>query len=385
LDACLIMPSLFPSSSTIEVNGQTARIALSGYWDLAHGEALEQQIHDLFTRASGVRAAELDLAAIARLDTMGAHLVNSLRERLQGANIPAVLKGVREEQRLLLDEVTLRPGKATKKHSTSSFYGFLVDLGASVVAVGKDLRKGVGFLGSLIVGLGSALAHPRQFRGTSLVYQMEQVVFRSVPIIVLISFLVGAIVAQQGVFQMERFGAVLYVVDAIGVLVLRELAVLLTSIMIAGRSGSAFTAEIGSMKMREEIDALRTMGLDPMAVLIVPRMLALIIGMPLLTFISAMAAIGGGGLVIMTYGGISPDAFFNRLQNVIGLNTFLVGLIKAPFMALVIGLIASMEGMAVAGSAESLGRQTTASVVKAIFMVIVVDGLFAMFFASIRY
>ena len=191
------------------------------------------------------------------------------------------------------------------------------------------------------------------------------------PIIVLISFLVGCIVAQQGIFQLQKFGATAFVVDLVGILVLRELGVLLTSIMVAGRSGSAFTAEIGSMKMREEIDALRVMGLDPMEVLIMPRILALVIGLPLLTFISAIAALFGGGITAWIYGDISPDVFLSRLRAAIGINTFLVGLIKAPFMALIIGIIASIEGLAVEGSAESLGRHVTSSVVKAIFMVIV--------------
>ena len=173
--------------------------------------------------------------------------------------------------------------------------------------------------------------------------------------------------------------------DLIGILVLRELAVLLTSIMVAGRSGSAITAEVGSMKMREEIDALRVMGMDPMEVLVVPRLLALMISLPLLTFLSDIAALFGGLVVTWSYGGISPEVFMARLQGAIGFNTFMVGLIKAPFMALVIGMIAAMEGLAVEGSAESLGRQVTASVVKSIFMVIVVDGLFAMFFAAIEY
>ena len=164
------------------------------------------------------------------------------------------------------------------------------------------------------------------------------------PIIALISFLVGCIVAQQGIFQLRKFGATPFVVDLVGILTLRELGVLLTSIMVAGRSGSAFTAEIGSMKMREEIDALRVMGLDPIEVLIVPRILALIIALPLLTFLADIAALLGGGLVAWIYGGISPDVFLSRLRAAISLNTFLVGIIKAPFMALVIGIIACDRG-----------------------------------------
>jgi phospholipid/cholesterol/gamma-HCH transport system permease protein len=192
-------------------------------------------------------------------------------------------------------------------------------------------------------------------------------------------------VAQQGIFQLRRFGATAFVVDLVGIITLRELALLLCAIMIAGRSGSAFTAEIGSMKMREEIDALRVMGLNPVDVLVVPRILALIIAMPILTFLGSMAGLFGAGLTAWLYGGIAPETFVSRLQSVITYKHFSVGLIKAPFMAIVIGAIACIEGLEVKGSAESLGQQVTASVVKAIFMVIVVDGLFAMFFASIRF
>jgi phospholipid/cholesterol/gamma-HCH transport system permease protein len=166
------------------------------------------------------------------------------------------------------------------------------------------------------------------------------------------------------------------------VLVLREIGVLLVAIMVAGRSGSAYTAELGSMRMREEVDALRTMGFDPTEVLILPRILALVIAMPVLAFIGAMAALTGGGLVAWGYGGVDPNAFLARLREAISINHFIVGIVKAPFMAFIIGIIACVEGAAVQGSAESLGRHTTASVVRSIFFVIVVDGIFAIYFAS---
>jgi len=227
--------------------------------------------------------------------------------------------------------------------------------------------------------------NPALMRPTSMVYHLNSFALRAIPIIVTINFLVGCIVEQQGIFQLRRFGAPTYAIDLIGVLVLRELGVLLTSIMIAGRSGSAITAEIGSMNMREEIDALKVMALDPIEVLILPRLLALILALPLLTFLADMAALFGGLCVSWVYIGMAPEVFLARLQAAIGVNTFAVGLIKAPFMAAVIGVIAAIEGFAVRGSAESLGRQVTESVVKSIFMVIVVDGLFAMFFAAVRY
>jgi phospholipid/cholesterol/gamma-HCH transport system permease protein len=216
-----------------------------------------------------------------------------------------------------------------------------------------------------------------------MVNQLDNVGWRAVPIVLLITFLIGCIIAQQGIFHFRKFGADIFVVDMIGILVLRELGVLVVCIMVAGRSGSAYTAELGAMKMREEIDALRTMGFDPIEVLVLPRIIALIIGVPILTFLGSMAALYGGGLVAWFYGGIAPDIFLSRLKEAISLETFEVGMIKAPFMALVIGVVACVQGMAVKGSAESLGLRTTASVVESIFLVIVLDGLFAIFFASI--
>jgi phospholipid/cholesterol/gamma-HCH transport system permease protein len=224
---------------------------------------------------------------------------------------------------------------------------------------------------------------PKNFRFTSIVHHLDRVGFRAVPIIVLIMFLIGAILAQQGIFHFRKFGADTFVVDMVGILVLREVGVLIVSIMIAGRSGSAYTAELGSMKMREEIDALSTMGLDPIEVLMLPRILALVCALPILSFIGSMAALYGGGLVAWFYGGMGPAIFIARLHDAVSVTHFEVGIIKAPFMALVIGIVACSEGLRVKGSAESLGKQTTTSVVKSIFLVIVLDGLFAVFFASI--
>jgi phospholipid/cholesterol/gamma-HCH transport system permease protein len=207
--------------------------------------------------------------------------------------------------------------------------------------------------------------------------------WQAIPIIFLITFLIGCIIAQQGFFHFRKFSADAYVVDMVGILVLREIGVLIVSIMVAGRSGSAYTAELGSMKMREEIDALRMMGFDPVEVLILPRAVALVIALPILAFLGAIAALFGGGLIARLYGGMSPEIFIARLHEAVSVTHFEVGMIKAPFMALVIGLVACSEGLRVKGSAESLGLRTTNSVVKSIFLVIVLDGIFAMFFASI--
>jgi phospholipid/cholesterol/gamma-HCH transport system permease protein len=248
-----------------------------------------------------------------------------------------------------------------------------------VADVGDFLRM----FGELGVVIGRILLHPRRFRLTSAVYHLFRVGWQAVPIMVLITFLIGGIIAQQGFFHFRKFGADAYVVDMVAILVVREIGVLIVSIMSAGRSGSAYTAELGSMKMREEIDALRTMGFDPVEVLILPRIAALVCALPILAFLGSIAALYGGGLVAWFYGGMSPAVFLARLKEAVSVTHFEVGMIKAPFMALAIGVVACSEGLKVKGSAESLGLQTTTSVVKAIFLVIVLDGLFAMFFASI--
>ena len=267
--------------------------------------------------------------------------------------------------------------------SPVSLTGMLDQIGRSVAGVGATLVSLIDMLGAVLAAGGRVLIRPRGFRLTSTVHHLEQVCWRAVPIVVLITFLIGCIIAQQGIFHFRQFGADIFVVDMLGVLVLREIGVLLVAIMVAGRSGSAYTAELGSMKMREEIDALRTMGFDPAEVLIVPRLLALIIALPILTFLGVLSALYGGGLVAWLYGGMQPEAFLNRLREVITIDHFIVGMVKAPFMAFLIGTIACVEGLAVEGSAESLGQHTTASVVKSIFFVIMLDGIFAIFFASI--
>ena len=293
------------------------------------------------------------------------------------------MTGLKDDYRALMDElhsVKLAQPPAQKGNHVADA---VASVGENIVAVGHSIVAIVNMVGALAVTMLRVTMHPRRFRFTSLVHQLDNVAWRAVPIILLITFLIGCIIAQQGLFHFRKFGADVYVVDMVGILVLRELGVLIVAIMVAGRSGSAYTAELGSMKMREEIDALRTMGFDPIEVLILPRIAALVIGVPILTFLGSMAALYGGGLVCWLYGGIDPDIFLSRLKEAIALNTFEVGMIKAPFMAMVIGVVACVEGLAVKGSAESLGLQTTASVVESIFLVIVLDGLFAIFFASI--
>jgi phospholipid/cholesterol/gamma-HCH transport system permease protein len=370
---------------SVEKDGSGVLIALKGAWTIKASRALEQSAKALGAAAEGAAKVSIDFTGVERLDTAGAWLIDKAKTKIAEAGAATEYAALSPDQKILLQEAAYCSPESTGPRPPNPLIRFLAGLGRWTVEIGRQIFDGVAFLGELVIESIRVMFHPRLARPTSLVYHLEAFSIRAVPIIVTINFLVGCIVEQQGIFQLRRFGASVYAIDLIGVLVLRELGVLLTSIMIAGRSGSAITAEIGSMKMREEIDALRVMGMSPIEVLILPRILALIIALPLLTFLGDMAALAGGMLTAWLYDSISPISFLNRLQDAIGVNTFVVGLIKAPFMALVIGMIASIEGFKVEGSAESLGRRVTDSVVNSIFMVIFVDGLFAIFFASIHY
>ena len=372
-------------TAAIDQNGEMMRIVFGGFWTAKDAGPAERAADQVVADAGQAKNATLDMHDVERMDTMGAWLVARIKHELEQRKFKVTVEGAKEEHSILLKEISCDGCAPPPKHHNPSAVDYLADVGFAVSSGFSDLFRGIAFLGDFVISLGRVMIFPKRFRLTSLVNQVEKMAFRGAPIIILISVLVGAIIAQQSLFQLQTYGTSAFVADLLGILILRELAVLLTAIMMAGRSGSSITAEIGSMKMREEIDALRTMGLDPVETLVIPRVLGLVIAMPILTFISAISGLFGGGVVAWFYGNVPPDIFLSRLQGAIGLNTFLVGMIKAPFMALVIGLIACVEGLAVKGSAESLGAQTTDSVVKSIFMVIVVDGLFAMFFAAIHY
>jgi phospholipid/cholesterol/gamma-HCH transport system permease protein len=366
-----------------QVQGDRIELSAGGSWTAEYAGAIEPQVIAA-TRGINARSIAINLTRIEYLDTYGAWLIERTLRSWTDQGRDARLIGLREDYRGLFEKV--RAGTQTlapPPPRPNSIMATLESVGMTMSTVGADLMLFAQMLGSTMVALGRVLLRPTTFRLTSMVFQLERVCWRAVPIILLITFLIGCIIAQQGIFHFGKFGADIYVVDMVGILVLREIGVLIVCIMVAGRSGSAYTAELGSMKMREEIDALRTMGFDPIEVLCLPRVLALIIGVPILTFLGSMAALYGGGLVCWAYGGIDPDVYLQRLKEAIDIKTFEVGMIKAPFMALVVGVVACVQGMKVKGSAESLGLQTTASVVESIFLVIVLDGLFAIFFASI--
>jgi phospholipid/cholesterol/gamma-HCH transport system permease protein len=364
--------------------GDRLSLAATGSWTAEHAQALEPLVDAATRPNSPVRSIAIDTAQIDRLDSFGAWLLERALRTWSSQGREARLVGLSEQFRGLFDKIHAGTQKLTPEPPRpNSIIATLESVGMAMAKVGDDFLLLAQMVGSLMVALKRVLLRPLNFRLTSMVNHLQRVGWQAMPIILLITVLIGAILAQQGIFHFRKFGADIYVVDMVGVLVLRELGVLIVCIMVAGRSGSSYTAELGAMKMREEIDALRTMGFDPVEVLILPRIIALVIAVPILTFFGSMAALYGGGFVSWLYGGIAPEVFLSRLREAISIETFQVGMIKAPFMALVIGLVACVEGLQVEGSAESLGEQTTNSVVKSIFLVIVLDGVFAMFFAAI--
>ncbi|TCT08379.1 phospholipid/cholesterol/gamma-HCH transport system permease protein [Tepidamorphus gemmatus] len=366
--------------------GETLRLAASGVWTVAEAERLDGELRRFAAPAAGTRRAAIDLSGIERLDTAGAWLLHRTAKELAAHGIDVVYTGIGPSREILFEEVEKADQPPPPPRREPPILKRLVsDTGEAVIEAGSDLVQITGLLGQAMTIMFGLLVRPWRLRLTSVTFHLEQMCLRAVPIVALICFLIGGIILQQGAYQLRYFGAEVLSIDLTGILVLREIGVLLTAIMIAGRSGSAITAEIGSMKMREEVDALRTLALDPVEVLIVPRLIALILALPLLTFVADIAALTGAGIVAWIYIDMPPASFLPYLKNAVAVNTFMVGLIKAPFMAIVIGMIACLEGLQVKGSAESLGRQTTSSVVKSIFMVIVLDGLFAMFFAAIDY
>jgi phospholipid/cholesterol/gamma-HCH transport system permease protein len=368
---------------SVAADSPNLAFAASGAWTAAHAGELEALIDGIGADQAD-ETASIDMHKVVAFDTYGAWLLERLiRARKARGRETRIVALPEHYQGLVtaMHEASLEPPPTPARESAIT--GAVVNVGRATVAAGHDLMAIANMLGAIGAATGRMLTRPRSFRFTSMVHHLDRVGLQAVPIILLITFLIGGIIAQQGFFHFRKFGAETYVVDMLGILILREIGVLIVAIMVAGRSGSSYTAELGSMKMREEIDALRTMGLDPIAVLVLPRVLALIVALTMLTFLGSMAALYGGGLVAWFYGGMSPDIFIARLKEAISIAHFKVGMIKAPFMALVIGVVACAQGFAVKGSAESLGRQTTASVVKAIFLVIVLDGLFAVFFASI--
>lgn len=378
-------PSL-PHLSVREEDGVTI-CQLTGNWTTRTIGRVDADMRRLASEQSD-RPMQIDISGVERMDTAGAWVVERLIDANKARGVSTKITGQSEAATVLMDEVersTKTDEVPLRQHRPFFMVRFLEAVGRGVFAIRDDFLAAMYILGATIRGGQMKVGRGHSVNFAAIVSQIDRMGVGAIPVVVLMSSIVGAIVAQQGAFQLSYFGADIFVVDLVGILVLRELGVLMTAIMIAGRSGSAITAEIGSMKMREEVDALQVIGLNPVGVLVFPRLVALVIALPCLTIAANFAAIGGAILVSWIYSDIEPAAFISRMRQAIDLSSIFAGLIKAPFMALIIGIIASVEGMKVGGSAESLGLHVTSSVVKSIFVVVILDGIFAIFYASIGF
>ncbi|MBO9664725.1 ABC transporter permease [Dokdonella sp.] len=362
-------------TATLQRSADGEFVAASGDWTLAGAPALGALVADLRRRVS--RGVRIDAAGIGRIDTAGAELLLDLAD---GGEVG----GLDANRRALLDAVAkVRHAPVSMPPRRPSLIALFERTGRAAEQVWLNAYRLLGFIGLILVTLVRTVPDPRRWRPTALAFHLEQAGLNAVPIVVLLNFLIGAVVAFLGATVLKDFGATIFTVELIGFSFLREFGVLLTAILIAGRSGSAFTAQIGSMKSREEVDAIRTLGLDPIEVLVLPRLLALLIALPLLTVLAMLAGIVGGAVVGAFALDISSTLFITRLQDLGAVKHFWVGISKAPLFAFLIAAIGCLEGFKVSGSAESVGTHTTSSVVQAIFVSIMVDAMAAIFFMEI--
>lgn len=361
---------------------------VTGAWTLENGLGkLDAAVRALADRSSG-RGLRIDLSGLDALDTVGAMMLQRLMLTAESGGAAAQAAsgfiGMTEKYRVLLK----RAGENVSlcevdPNGRQSFVLMLERMGRGTEEAGQNALAILSFIGAIVSRLGGALTRPKRFRLTPMVHHMEEAGLNATLIVGLMSFLIGAVVAFMGARVLSEFGAEVFSVELVGISVLREFGVLLTAILIAGRSGSAFTAQIGSMKLREEIDAMTVMGIDPLDALVVPRVLALILTVPVLAFLAAFLGILGGAMVAWLALNIPPTLYWGRMQEVVTLSHMFVGLVKAPFFAFSIAAIGCFHGMQVENSAEDLGRRTTMAVVQSLFMVILLDALFAIFFLEL--
>jgi phospholipid/cholesterol/gamma-HCH transport system permease protein len=379
-DATNLDQKLYPACRVVLGDG-VLRIVVSGDWTLAVLGKVHGALAELGDVQANGRSSEIDLSQLQTLDTAGALALVVLRNGIGGN--AAGFVNERREHRILLDEVArAAPFTAEAPPRRRPLAEMAASFVTAMTAIGLDALRLTMFLGETAAALGRVAVQPAKFRGTSFVHQIQQTGLSAVPIISLVCFLIGGVVLQQSAYQLSTFGAESLSINMLGVLTLRETGILLAAVMVAGRSASAFTAQIGTMKMREEIDAMRTLGIDPIETLAVPRILALIVVLPLLVFVADIMCLAGGAVMAKIYLSLDIPVYLERLNSAVPIKHLYVGLIKAPFAALVIGLVGCLEGLSVQGSAESVGTQVTTAVVKAIFLVLVLDAVFAMFLSA---
>lgn len=372
-------PTGDPGAKFVEIKREREKtyLVLEGDWTVQNAGPIEQAIEHT-QRELGHGSSEVIAKGIEKLDTSGALLLKKL---LPGKQLP---RNLTETQRALLEFLpAFSDYKPQDKKEPTAIVGFFSGIGENIFVGLHFLREIFVFIGRISARLAWNFLHPRHFRVPSIVRHVQETGIQALPIIGLLAVLISMVITYQGSIQLRKFGADIYTIDLTAISLLREMGVLVTAIMVAGRSGSAFAAEIGVMKLREEVSALKTMGLDPIEVLVLPRVLALLITLPLLTFLADVIGLAGGGIMSFFLLNASPYQYLTRVQGVANVTTFFVGIIKAPVFAFLIAVIGCYQGLNVTGSAESIGRMTTLSVVQAIFLVIMADAFFSIVFSTV--
>ncbi len=357
-------------------------VSLGGSWTVRQAAEIDRALRDI--APDGARGAVFDLSQLSGLDTAGAWLLQRALGDLNGRGIATEMRGLAESYQPLLRVVeTAKKETQVQPHGVSNYWVAVVErVGRATLEIYAEARALLAFYGMTIFAYAGILRRPRSLRLVSLVNQIEQSGLNAIPIVCLLSFLIGIVIAYVGADQLRRFGAEIFTVNLLGVIMMREIGVLLAAIMIAGRSGSAFTAQIGTMQVNEEIDAMRTIGLDPMDVLVLPRINGLLISLPILAFLSDFAGLLGGAMMATAVLDVTFVQFVQQLKTVLTVDHFFVGMVKAPVFAFIIAIVGCYEGLRVSGSAESVGRMTTRSVVTSIFLVIIADAIFSIIFSA---
>lgn len=354
-------------------------LALSGDWTVDTIASVEAGMRDLQGRLA--TRAVVDVSRLGHIDMAGAYLVDRTLRGGEAASDKIDVRGEHANAARLLETARrATPEAAPPAQGLRGWRALLDSIGRAVAGIGEELIESVSFFGQTLVTLAALIAKPRRIRTVSIVHAMEEAGLNALPIVALLAFFIGLVVAYLGARILGDFGASVFTVELVAFSMMREFGVVITAVLLAGRTNSAFTAEIGAMKMRQEIDAMRTMGIDPMDALVAPRVIAMLLMTPLLTFTAIMAGLFGGLLVCWADLGISPVMFFSRIADEIPAKHFWIGMVKSPVFALVLTVIACKQGLSVGGDVNSLGRHVTSSVVQAIFMVILLDALFAIWF-----
>src|SRR6266542_1041131 len=364
-----------PPPPTIAIDDDGHGLALSGTLDIRTMAEAERALKH-WPKKQKSRA--LNLSKLSELDTPGALFLCGLRDK------GVALTGIRAEHKALLDLIgglELKP--LAKPKSVPTWRQGIIELGKGADEAWRDMIDIITFIGRAASFTGYALTHLRALRLPSISRQIRETGIDALPIVGLMAIMISVVIGYQGVAQLRPYGGEDFTINLVAVSVLREMGVLITAIMVAGRSGSAFTAEIGVMKAREEIDALEVMGMEPMSMLVVPRLIALVISLPLLTFFADVTGLLGGAVVCQSLLDVSPVQYLDRVHQAVDTSDLFVGLVKAPIFAVIISVIGCMHGLRVSGSAESVGTETTRAVVKSIFLVIVLDALFSILFEKL--